>query len=164
MKFFSEALNYPAVKIVFGVLLLSLLVANARTRRTAVQALIAFLIANGMTDILKAIVPEHRPFQVLHVLNMWVGKSNTFGTASAHAANMAAIAFVFIYHLRWWGSPWAVIALIVGISRVFCGAHFPHQVLLGWCCGVVAGFVVTQFWKWVSERGASKRLAATESS
>jgi undecaprenyl-diphosphatase len=152
MRFFSEAINYPSAKVLLGVLLLGLLAANERTRRTAVQALLAFLIANGMTDLFKTFRPEHRPYQELHEhLNLWVGTVPSFGTASAHAANMAAIAFVFVYHLKWWGSPWVAIALIVGISRVFCGAHYPHQVLLGWVCGLIAGFVVTRGWEFFTD-------------
>ncbi len=151
MQFFSEAVNYPAVKVVLGILLIGLLAGNARTRRTAIQALIAFLIANGMTDLFKHFLPEHRPYQILTDVITWGGKAQSFGTASAHSANMAAIAFVFVYHLRWWGSPWVAIAVIVGFSRVFCGHHFPHQVLLGWCCGLLAGFLVTFGWE---RRGA----------
>jgi undecaprenyl-diphosphatase len=147
MKFFSEAVNYPSVKAVLGLLLLALLFANERTRRTAVQALIAFLVANTFTEFFKHLMPEHRPYQELKNVILWVGPAPSFGTASAHSANMAAIAFVFVYHLRWWGSPWVAIALIVGISRVFCGAHYPHQVLLGWICGLLAGFLVTFGWE-----------------
>jgi len=160
MRFFSEALNYPAVKVLFGILLIGLLWANARTRKTAIQALLAVLIANGLTDAFKALAPQHRPFQELHDVIMWVGRSASHGTASAHSANMAAVAFVFVYHLRWWGSPWILIAIVVGFSRIYCGAHYPHQVLLGWLCGLAAGFSVTQGWhmiqKWRTGRENDK--------
>ncbi len=156
MRFFSEALNYPSVKVLFGLLLIGLLAANNQTRKTAVQALLAVLIANGLTDALKAVWPQHRPFQELNHVILWVGPSASHGTASAHSANMAAVAFVFVWHLRWWGAPWAAVAIIVGFSRVFCGAHYPHQVLLGWLCGLAAGFSVAKGWELIQKARATK--------
>ena len=122
-----------------------------------VQALIAFPLANGFTDLFKNFLPEHRPYQeILGVIPRPLDNmTQSYGTASAHAANMAAVAFVFTYCLGWWGSPWIVAAVLTGISRIYVGAHYPYQVLLGWTCGVVAGLLVTQAWRWASARRAS---------
>jgi undecaprenyl-diphosphatase len=116
---------------------------------TVLEALAALPIANGLTDLLKHLVPEHRPYQELAGVIPRPADNMTlsFGTASAHSANMAAIAFVFCYGLDWWGVPWAVAALLTGISRVYVGAHYPYQVLLGWACGIFAGIVVTKAWE-----------------
>jgi len=159
MRFFSEAMNYPWVKIVLGLLVVGMLAANARTRKTVVQTLFAVAVANGLTDIFKNVWPMHRPFQDFpgpHNVIMWVGQTANPGTASAHSANMAAVAFVFVYHLRWWGSPWVFVAVVTGISRVFCGAHYPYQVLLGATCGLTAALAVTKGWEWFVARRAPK--------
>ena len=63
------------------------------------------------------------------------------GTASAHSANMAAVAFVMTYRLRYGGAIWIILAALVGYSRVFTGVHFPHQVVLGWLCGGLVGYL-----------------------
>jgi undecaprenyl-diphosphatase len=152
MKFFSEALNYPSVKVVLGVFLLAMLIASAVTRKTVFQALIAVAVGNSITDVFKHVWPMHRPFQELKGVIMWVGTSDSFGTASAHSANMAAVAFVFVYHLRWWGTPWVAIAVITGFSRVFCGAHYPYQVLLGWTTGILTAAAVTYGWDFVVKK------------
>jgi membrane-associated phospholipid phosphatase len=83
-----------------------------------------------------------------------VGDTHSPGTASAHSANMAAVAFAMTYCLGWkWGFPWIVIALLTGLSRVYTGAHYPTQVLLGWLCGVFAAWVVIKTWEaWQSSR------------
>jgi len=68
---------------------------------------------------------------------------------------MAVVAFVFAYHLRWWGSPWVIVAVMTGLSRIYNGVHYPYQVLLGWTCGVVAGILVTKTWELIQKkRGA----------
>lgn len=154
MRFLSEAANHVWVKVILGLLVVAMLWGGPKSRRTVIQALLAVCLANGLTDLFKALHPEHRPFQELTnpAVTMWVGTSPSHGTASAHAANMAAVAFVFVWHLRWWGAPWVAIAILVGISRVFCGAHYPHQVALGWLCGIAAGLVITNGWELIRRR------------
>jgi len=161
MRFFSEATNYWQVKVLLGIMVIGMIAANPKTRKTVIQALLAFVIANEFTNLFKDFLPQHRPFQELNNVTMWVGTTTHLGTASAHSANMAAIAFVFVYYLRWWGAPWIAIAIVTGISRVFCGAHYPHQVLLGWICGVVAGVLVTKGWELIQARRTPKEEAIT---
>lgn len=174
LKFFSIALSLPVVKIGFGLLTLGMLVRNEKTRRTVLLAILSIGIANTITNVAKEGFPMNRPFQdrefALHKqgdyasvrndfstrlvrpdeykgVNLRVGHSNSKGTASAHSANMAALAFVFCYFLGWWGTPWIGVALLTGISRVYTGAHYPSQVLLGWACGIFAAFVVIKTWE-----------------
>ncbi|MGV3618391.1 MAG: phosphatase PAP2 family protein [Fimbriimonas sp.] len=145
MRFFSEGSNWTWVRIALGTLVLALIFARGRGRAAAIQALLAFPLANGITDLFKKGLPMPRPCNDLsNVLGHGIGCSESMGTASAHSANMAAVAFVFVYHLGWWGSPWVLVALLTGISRMYHGAHYPYQVLLGWTCGVVAAFVITK--------------------
>jgi undecaprenyl-diphosphatase len=145
MRFFSEGSNWTWVRLALGALVIALIFAKGRGRAAAIQALLAFPLANLVTDLFKKGLPMPRPCNELaNVLGHGIGCSESMGTASAHSANMAAVAFVFVYHLRWWGSPWVLVALLTGLSRVYHGAHYPYQVLLGWTCGVVAAFVVTK--------------------
>jgi undecaprenyl-diphosphatase len=156
MRFLSEATNYLWFKILLALLVIWMIAFRPNTRRAAIQALIAFPIANGMTDLLKAFVPENRPYQdIIPGIVVRLGEAPSHGTASAHSANMAAVAFVFTYQLGWWGVPWAVIAFAVGLSRIYNGVHYPYQVVLGWLCGIVAGLVVTKTWDQIVRRRKS---------
>ncbi|HWD38103.1 MAG TPA: phosphatase PAP2 family protein [Fimbriimonas sp.] len=151
--FFTEAANKTWFKIFAACLIVGMLSAKKQPRATIIQVLIALALANFSTDCFKHLLPEHRPFQELSVYIMRAGKANSMGTASAHAANMAAVAFVFTRRLKWWGTPWIAVAILTGISRVYVGVHYPYQVLLGWICGIVAGLLVTMAW----DRIASSR-------
>jgi undecaprenyl-diphosphatase len=146
MQFFSTATDRGWFKILLLLMVLGMIAYRKDTRRTAIQALVAFPIANEMTDTFKNMLPMPRPFQELTDVILRLGTSDSAGTASAHSANMAAVAFVFTYHLKWWGTPWILVALVVGLSRIYCGMHYPYQVLLGWTCGALAGFVVSKTW------------------
>lgn len=140
-----------ATKITLGrVLLLSILLGLLILRQTRVQAIAALACAalsNEATDFIKATFPMHRPcFE--HSVYLRVGELTSFGTASAHSANMAAVATVFTYYFGWsWKSvPWIVLAFLTGISRIYVGVHYPSQVLLGWSTGILISlFVVTIF-------------------
>lgn len=146
MRFFSEATNYPWFKVLAVVLVVALLIRKGAGARVAVQGLVAFPLANGITDLFKYWIPEARPFQELSSVLLRAGWSDSAGTASAHSANMAAIAFVAVYHLRWWGAPWILFAILTGISRSYNGVHYPHQVLLGWMCGAFSGWLICRSW------------------
>ncbi len=152
-RFFSVAMNYAWVKGMLGLLVVGMVWRPGPSRRAAVQALLAVGIANGLTDLLKHGLGTARPCTELAGIPLHgIGCVNSMGTASAHSANMAAVAFVFVYYLRWWGSPWVLVALFTGLSRVYLGAHYPWQVLLGWTCGCVAAALVTQGWGWYSRK------------
>jgi undecaprenyl-diphosphatase len=145
-RFMSEATNETPVRVGLLLVVLAMLLAKGRWARGAVQALLAFPLANEITDVWKFALPMNRPFQIEEVI-LRAGSSDSMGTASAHSANMAAVAFAFAYHQGLWGYPWIVIAFFVGLSRIYNGVHYPSQVLLGWACGAFAAFVVIKTWE-----------------
>lgn len=84
-----------------------------------------------------------RPSVELAVLNLRVERLTSFGTASSHAANMMAIACLFLFYKRIWGYWWLGIAVFTGISRIYVGVHYPYQVLYGWFVGAaVSGILI----------------------
>ena len=167
MHFFSEAISYPWVRVLLVALIVGMIWRGARSRAAAIQALLAVAVANGLTDLFKLFWPEPRPYQQLsdallhtqgHAAGSMLGMANSnFGTASAHSANMAAIACVFCLRLRWWGTPWVFVALLTGYSRIYLAAHYPYQVLLGYGCGCLAAAAVTQTWDLAARRRAYNR-------
>jgi undecaprenyl-diphosphatase len=145
-KFMSEGIGLPLVRYGLLAVLVLMAVRSAKARLAVVQSAIAFPLANEITDVLKFAFPDPRPFQVLEGVMLRVGASDSMGTASAHSANTAAIATAMALNLREWGAPWIIISLLTGLSRIYCGAHFPIQVLLGWTVGIATGFGVYFAW------------------
>ncbi len=146
----SELTKLSAARIVLLLVVIALTV-YAPTRIATVLGNAAWLIANETCDVLKAAGRGLRPNVELPDVHLRVANLTSYGTASAHSANMAALATVFWLRLGWkWGLPWAIVALLTGLSRIYNGVHYPSQVLLGWAVGsLIAFLVVKAAEKWI---------------
>ena len=139
----SDGIKHAPLQFLLGLVVLLMLWRGGLPRRTVIHALIAWPIANGITDLFKHGLPMPRPCVELPDVIVRAGYLDSPGTASAHSANMAAIATVWVLMLGpRWGSIWIVIALLTGLSRIYVGLHYPGQVILGWICGIFAGWAV----------------------
>lgn len=154
----SEGNKWWPVRIILLAVFVGLLFRRAE-RRAALLAMLSWPLANAVTDVLKAAIPFERPSAAVAALVdkgmavadavaqvggplLRVAPLGSMGTASAHSANMAAVATVFALERRRHAPAWALLALLTGVSRVYVGVHYPSQVLFGWAVGVLVGFVV----------------------
>lgn len=159
--FFSEATKQNPVRIGLLVIVVALIAAGPTTRKAALLSLLSILLANSFADGFKYAVHMLRPCNELLDVTMHVGKLNSYGTASSHAANMAALAFVMLYYFKWWGLPWVAVAILTGLARIYVGVHYPSQVLFGYGLGLLCAFVAVktfELWKGRREEGAANPI------
>lgn len=142
--FLSEGNKMTGVRIFLLAVIVTMLVASKTTRKAALLALLGVLLANGFTEAMKYGFQVLRPCVELTDVNLRVNRLTSFGTASSHAANMMAVGFVFTYLLGWKWSPWLVLAVLTGLSRIYVGVHYPSQVLLGWVSGAFCGLMLVK--------------------
>lgn len=148
-QFFSEGNKWLWVRIVLvGILAAMAIWGKKGGRKAALLALLAAPIANEVTDVLKASFPEPRPCSFDETICR-VKVLTSMGTASAHAANMAAVAAVMTWFTGRWGWIWIGIALLTGLSRIYVGVHFPQQVLFGWLVGILSAALVVSVYEWI---------------
>ncbi len=84
---------------------------------------------------LKLVFAQPRPYDLEPVLGM--AKESTFGMPSGHAQASAVFAGSSSPLFR---KPWGLVIalalpLLVGLSRIYLGVHFPTDVLAGWAIG-----------------------------
>ncbi|MBU3677997.1 MAG: phosphatase PAP2 family protein [Candidatus Kapabacteria bacterium] len=86
--------------------------------------------------LLKETIQRPRPYLVLSEVHQLVG-SGGGSFPSNHAMNSAIIAMIlsaFFPRLRTW---WWSYAVLIGFSRVYCGVHYPSDVLGGYVIGIL---------------------------
>ncbi|MFJ4940770.1 phosphatase PAP2 family protein [Streptomyces pseudovenezuelae] len=101
----------------------------------AVRALavpVVVVVAYGVDFLLKLAVREDRPCQSLRVTTLETCPApGDWSFPSNHAAIAAAAAVALLFVSRRLGAVAAVAALAMAVSRVWVGAHYPHDVVAG---------------------------------
>lgn len=133
----------------YGMVLLAVLQVagwwKARDRDDATMAIAlaappASLAAFGVDDVVKLVVAEPRPCQVLGdvVTVLPCDPPGDYSFPSNHSALAAAMAVGVLLVHRSLGVIAATAALAMAASRVYVGAHYPHDVVAGLLVGMIA--------------------------
>jgi membrane-associated phospholipid phosphatase len=104
---------------------------------------IILLLSTSVNDAFKLAFHGPRPYWYSPDVIQY-GTETSFGAPSGHSQITLGVWGMMAYSLRkWWGWLIAVlITLLVGISRLYLGVHFPHDVLLGWLIGALLLWLV----------------------
>ncbi len=100
----------------------------------------------GIGDLLKSIFNIDRPFVVFTEIQTLVPESG-FSFPSLHATFITAIAFSVYFKNRSFGYICLLIALLIGLSRIIVGVHYPVDVLGGFVLGFIIAYFVNKISK-----------------
>jgi membrane-associated phospholipid phosphatase len=95
-----------------------------------------------------------------------LAEETSFGIPSNHAQSAVVVWGVLAAYLRkWWGWLGATLLIIlIGLSRLYLGVHFPHDVLLGWLIGGLILWLVLRFWDpvtaWAKKQSVARQILA----
>lgn len=116
--------------------------------RFMVLALVLAVLAADQISahLVKPWVHRVRPCNALPDDRTPYGTSVSLSFPSSHATNIAAIMMVLGLSFTRWSWAFALWALLVGLSRIYLGLHYPTDVLGGFLLGAGLG--------WLSWRGS----------
>lgn len=119
---------------------------DARQRKLAVQTGLTLLFAStGVVVPLMYLLPRQRPYLALPGVAALSLPLRTPSFPSAHAKSAALMAVVLGSRRPRRASGLAMFALLVSYARVYCGLHWPLDVLAGTALGVVSGSLLLRF-------------------
>jgi membrane-associated phospholipid phosphatase len=138
--------------LLLGTILGAFLLVNPRV---TVLGIFIMILSSAVMHLVKAAYPTLRPAELLQSVHV-VGpllRSGSFPSGHTAAAMSAGLAIAFFCRSRAVGAIVITIAVLIGLSRIFVGAHFPADVVGGMICalGVFLIFTLTA-WPALEER------------
>ena len=142
-----------AIPVLMGLFIL--LFRGGKRARIAVGIV---LISTGITDltVVEVIKPAFSRLRPSHVLsdtiNILIGKGGKYGFVSAHAANIFCATTILSYFYEQWKKPLLFLAILVSISRVYVGVHYPGDIIFGGLYGYGIAWLFITIWVTIKMR------------
>jgi len=125
-----------------------------KTRKAGFLSLLSMILGLFVTNLtIKPLIARDRPWLVVEGLTHLVEENDPNSFPSGHTcAAFAAAASWYRTLPRKWGITALVMAAVMGLSRLYVGVHFPSDVLVGMCVGLLCAWVAWRIYCWVRPR------------
>ena len=130
-----------------------------------IRVAVILMLSSDLNGALKLAFHGTRPYWYSPNVH-GLAAETSFGVPSNHAQSATIIWGILAAYLRkWWA--WLVaifLIILVGLSRLYLGVHFPHDVLLGWLIGGLLLWLTLRFWDpvtaWAKKQGTGRQILA----
>lgn len=154
---------------IFWILLLVVLLMIPKTRKAGILGAAALILTFLVTNVLlKPMVARVRPYEVIEGLTRLIGKQSDRSFPSGHTANSMAVGVLLwmisqksgesgdnsLYFPKKAGWLLLTLSILISLSRLYVGVHYPTDVL--------GGAVIAVLDAWIVYRGAKCFLAGTD--
>ena len=106
-------------------------------RKAILLAILTLPIALLLIQFIHLLIYEPRPF-VTYNFSPLVKPIGNASFPSIHASLISALAFSYVYFKSKWAYLFVIFMILVGLSRIYVGVHYPLDVLGGFVTGSVA--------------------------
>ena len=125
-------------------ILLGILLYFAEQHRLAIQLLLGILSLWLIVELIKTLVDRRRPFMVLESTRVIGWRERGLSFPSGHTAQSFFMAVLFAHYLQGGillGGVLYALAIAVGLTRIYVGAHYPRDVIGGAILGSIWGIL-----------------------
>lgn len=133
MIFFAKYMKYF---LLFGIIMYWF-TREQENRIMIISSMFAFVVAEVFGAIAGAIHSNNQPFAELSNVNQLIGHAIDNSFPSDHAIEFFSICITFLLFKKNLRYVWLAIAILVSISRVWVGVHYPADILVGAILGII---------------------------
>ena len=116
-------------------------------QRAVLRAVVALALSGALVGLCNLIFYRDRPFRYDEVTLLFY-----YPTDSSFPSNSVAVVSSFAISIwlqnRQWGWPLVALATGFALSRVYCGVHYPADVLAGFALGAGAAWFLARYGRW----------------
>jgi len=106
--------------------------------------LAAILARLGFVELIRFLWHRPRPF-IENNIHLLLEHSASSSFPSGHAAFFFALSTVVYFYNKKAGYLFFLASFLISISRVFCGIHWPSDILAGAAIGIFSGWLIILF-------------------
>lgn len=183
-----KVITHLGDKGIFWIALTLVLLAFKKTRRLGVLCGVSMVIGLLVTNlVIKNWVARVRPYELMDPqfpelrhplfkqLELIIGKADDWSFPSGHTTNSLACAWVLFRRTdKKWGVPALVLAILIALSRLYVGIHYPTDVLGGAVIGIGSAClsmwlvpklerrfpVIKRLYRWPRKKKGTRKKAA----
>lgn len=102
---------------------------------------IAYVFDISLYLLLKNLIKRDRPAAHIDFYSAWIKPSDQFSFPSGHTAAAFLFATIIACHYPLFALPCFIWALMIGLSRVLLGVHYPSDIAAGALLGTLCAFL-----------------------
>jgi len=116
-------------------------------RRIGVRALLILIYTDFVASAFKLLLHQPRPYWIGDVKALGIEPS--YGVPSTHASDTLSVFGYLANRVKknWFWAFVVVMILLIGLTRLYLGVHFPQDVIVGWLIGLTVLWAIV---KWES--------------
>lgn len=147
--FFTTITHLGDGGVLWIILTVALLIPK-KTRKVGITMAIALALTFLTVNlILKPVIARTRPYEVVEGLRMLVNPAHDYSFPSGHSSSSMAAAVAMLGALphKWKPVGWCavILAVLICISRLYIGIHYPTDVLCGAAIGLMAACIGVKY-------------------
>lgn len=129
-------------------------------KRLGIRALLILLAIDVVSASFKLLLHQPRPYWIGDVKAL--SEEASYGIPSSHASDSLAVGGYLAYRAKktWFSVVMGIILFCIGLSRLYLGVHFLHDVLFGWVLGAIVLWIATLRSNQIAAWARSKTLSA----
>lgn len=141
-KFMFKITNLGGAIFISLLAIVLVLFGNENIRKIGLESMLVLFISQSIVHTIKKILSRERPYKMIEHLNTFGISLKDYSFPSGHTTASFSMATTLALNIpRIWIVLY-LLALLIGISRIYLGVHYPTDVMAGIIIGISTSLLV----------------------